>query len=165
MNWNIKVGAENVCFKSRAEAHGRFGVREALEEAAAGLLRRLAELEIDEPIQEVGAHTELKRVDRARAPAWRGSWLRSWFRFRLRRWRAWHVGGGAQSEEEEVESEEESQRSKGLRSHFWRSSIYKERRICIDDNGEVVVYVVQYIYIWIELRGTWILRLGWPMGM
>lgn len=44
---DVEIDAEDVGFKNRAEAQGDLGVGEASEKAAARLLRRLAELEVD----------------------------------------------------------------------------------------------------------------------
>ena len=62
---HVEVDAQDVGPQRRAQAHRRLQVGEALDERAAGLLRRRPKLEVDEPVQDVRAHTKLQGVDRA----------------------------------------------------------------------------------------------------
>ena len=77
---HVEVDAQDVGLERRAEAHRRLQVGEAIDERAAGLLRRRAQHQVDEPVQHVRAHPQLQRIDRAPpsmsmsmsapAPAW-----------------------------------------------------------------------------------------------
>ena len=62
---HVEVDAQDVGPQRRAQAHRRLQVGEALDQTAARLLRRRPQLQVDEPVQHVRAHTQLQRVDRA----------------------------------------------------------------------------------------------------
>ncbi|KAM0931676.1 hypothetical protein ACQ4PT_000181 [Festuca glaucescens] len=62
---HVEVDAQDVGLESGAEADGGLQVGEALDQGAARLLRWLSELQVDQPVQHVGAHAQLQRVDRA----------------------------------------------------------------------------------------------------
>ena len=67
---HVEVDAQDVGLERRAEAHRRLQVGEALDQRAARLLRRRPQLQVDQPVEHVGAHAQLQRVDGApRAPA------------------------------------------------------------------------------------------------
>lgn len=67
---HVEVDAKDVGLERRAEAHRRLQVGEPLDQRAARLLRRRAQLQVDQPVEHVGAHAQLQRVDRApREPA------------------------------------------------------------------------------------------------
>ncbi|WOL07052.1 hypothetical protein Cni_G15788 [Canna indica] len=83
-NGEVEMEAEDVGFESGAKAHGGLEIDEAVKERAAlaGLLGELADAELDQAIEHVGAGGEFKGVDGAFA-AWSGLG-RLWGRGRAR---------------------------------------------------------------------------------
>ncbi|KAG0457156.1 hypothetical protein HPP92_022313 [Vanilla planifolia] len=82
----VEANAEDVSLQNRTETHGRLQVCQAFDEAAARRLRRLAEGDVDETIEHVGAPAKLDGVDGALARRVRSETRWAWLR-RLRRWR------------------------------------------------------------------------------
>lgn len=63
---DVEVEPQHVGLDGRAEAHGGFELHEPVQQRAARLVHRHADLGLDQ-IQHVGAHAELQRVRRAMA--------------------------------------------------------------------------------------------------
>ncbi|KAJ8498679.1 hypothetical protein OPV22_009231 [Ensete ventricosum] len=66
--------AQHVSLDGSAEAHCGLEVDEPVDEGAAGLLGWLARLGVDEAVEDVGAHAELKSKRRRQEKAWVASW-------------------------------------------------------------------------------------------
>ncbi|RWV86754.1 hypothetical protein GW17_00051315 [Ensete ventricosum] len=68
------MDAQHVSLDGSAEAHCGLEVDEPVDEGAAGLLGWLARLGVDEAVEDVGAHAELKSKRRRQEKAWVASW-------------------------------------------------------------------------------------------
>ncbi|XBI03572.1 hypothetical protein VPH35_131972 [Triticum aestivum] len=123
---HVELDAENVGPDGGAEAHRGVEVGEPAQERATLLVRRHADLKLQQ-VQHVGAHTQLQRVDRAAAPA--GRW-HDW-RWADRRGRdyRWAVGSAALhgGEEDQVQGEEKSKLG-GRHCSYW--FVAKLGRLC-----------------------------------
>ena len=110
----VQVDAEDVALDGGAEAQGGLEVDEPLQQRAAGLRRRHADLGLDEA-QHVGAHAQLQRVAGALASRRRRRGRRGWGG-RGRRRGAVATAGAGHGEHDQVDGQE--QRDRGLPCHF-----------------------------------------------
>ena len=111
----VQVDAEDVALDGGAEAQGGLEVDEPLQQRAAGLRRRHADLGLDEA-QHVGAHAQLQRVAGALAFGGRRRGWRGWGGRGRRRGAAATAGGAGHGEHDHVDGQE--QRDRGLSCHF-----------------------------------------------